>query len=203
MISAESYFVSAIGTDSGKTLVSAILVNALKAVYWKPIQCGFPKDSDTIKELTNGQSHILPDGRVFKTPASPHFAARKEDQYIHVSEFKLPNHNGPMIVEGAGGLMVPINDNETMAELILQLQLPLVLVINHYLGSLNHSLLTLEVINVKKIPLAGIVFNGVDFQDAEPIILKRTNAPVLFRLPTLESVNSKTVGSFSQTLTQN
>lgn len=181
-----AYFVTAIHTDSGKTFSSAILLHHLKADYWKPIQCGFPGDSEFIREVAPFSTTLHPERHRLQTPASPHFAARKEEVTIELSDFRLPDTNGrPLIVEGAGGLMVPLNSKNTLADLISHLNIPVILVINHYLGALNHSLLTLAELERREIPIAGIIFNGEDFQGAEEIILSRTQSPCLLRIPTL------------------
>lgn len=196
----KNVFVSAIGTDSGKTLVASILVKKWKAAYWKPIQCGTPTDSETISSLCGRQTPIFPETHFLKTPASPHFAASQESVEIHLTDFQLPKNSSPLVVEGAGGLMVPINRSQTSADLIQFLEIPLVLVVNHYLGSLNHSLLTLQEIKRREIPLFGIVFNGVDFQDAESIILEKAQVPCLFRMDRWEEVDAKSVDTFCETL---
>lgn len=182
----KAYFVTAIHTDSGKTFTSNILVHSLKADYWKPIQCGLPGDREYIQRQAPSGTTIHPERHRLLTPASPHFAAEKEGINIRLEDFKLPDTKGkPLIVEGAGGLLVPINGQETIADLVVHLKLPVILVINHYLGALNHSLLTLAELEKRQIPITGIVFNGDDFQGAEEIILSRTNAPCLLRIPTL------------------
>lgn len=193
-------FVSAIGTDSGKTLVSAILVKKWKADYWKPIQCGTPTDSKTIARFCGCQTQIFPETYLLKTPASPHFAASQEAAEIQLTDFKMPQTNSPLVVEGAGGLLVPINRKQTIADLIQFLKIPLVLVVNHYLGSLNHSLLTLQEIKRREIPFSGIVFNGEDFQDAESIILDKAQVPCLFRMDRWEAIDANSVENFCKTL---
>lgn len=193
MLLTTSCFVTAIGTDSGKTVVSAILAKALNATYWKPIQCGLPRDTETIEDLCGSNVKTLPERFLFQTPASPHFAAQQEGIEINLSHFSLPQNGQQMIVEGAGGLLVPINKAHTIADLVKHLKIPLILVINHYLGSLNHSLLTLEVIRNQNLPMAGLIFNGTDFQQAEPIILSRAHAPVLARIPKINSLSSNFV----------
>ena len=183
-------FVSAIHTDSGKTLASALLCLALQADYWKPVQCGFPTDSDQIRSWLGTGVHVHPEQYRLRTPASPHFAAAMEPAAIRVSDFRLPvTQSRNLVVEGAGGLLVPLNENETLADLIQALDLPLVLVVNHYLGALNHSLLTLREIHRRGIRLAGLIFNGTDFQDAESVLLRAAGCPCLLRLPRLEEIS--------------
>lgn len=197
-----SFFISAIGTDVGKTVVSAIFLTHLKASFWKPIQCGTPTDSDQIRKWLP-EVKIFPERYLLKTPASPHFAAEREQVNIQLADFTLPKSDGYLIIEGAGGLLVPINQTETQADLISHLNIPVVLVVRHYLGSINHSLLTISEIHRREIPLAGIVFIGTDFQDAETIILSHSNAKCLFRLPEFPEINAKMVVDFSLRLDLN
>lgn len=183
-------FVSAIHTDSGKTLASALLCLALKADYWKPVQCGLPADSDQISHWLGTGVRVHPERHRLSTPASPHYAAAMEQTAIRVSDFSLPASQGRnLVVEGAGGLLVPLNEDETLADLILATGLPLILVINHYLGAISHSLLTLSEIHRRGIPLAGLIFNGTDFQDAESVLLRAAGCPCLLRLPRLEEIS--------------
>jgi dethiobiotin synthetase len=189
-------FVSAIGTDSGKTLVSAILTKKWQASYWKPIQCGTPTDSEEISKLCGPETFVFPEVHFLKTPASPHFAARQEGREINLSDFSLPETPGSLVVEGAGGLLVPINRTQTIADLVQHFDLPLVLVVNHYLGSLNHSLLTIHEINRRQMPIYGIVFNGIDFQDAESVILEAAQVPCLFRIQKWPEVSAESISAF-------
>ena len=172
------YFISAIGTDSGKTLISAILVEALKAHYWKPIQAGLPKDIDQVEKLvSNKESIFLKERFCLASPMSPHAAAKIDNVEIKLSDFELPKEskNKNLIVEGAGGLFVPINYSKNgkadyVIDVIEKLQLPLILVCNLYLGSINHSMLSLEAIKNRNIKLKGIIFNGKSNSDSEQII---------------------------------
>ena len=196
----QTFFVTAIGTDSGKTLVSAIIAKKLLATYWKPIQCGTPTDTNQIKSWFGEKIETLPERWMLSTPASPHFAAAHEQKEVLVSDFILPEIDGNLVIEGAGGLMVPLNQKETTADLISHLSVPVVLVINHYLGSLNHSLLTINELNRRKIQIAGIVFNGENFQDAEGIILNLAGCKCWLRLPVLEKIDSKVIGFWADKL---
>lgn len=191
------FFVTAIGTDSGKTLVSAILTKRLSATYWKPIQCGEPTDRSQIEKWFGNAIKILPERHFLSTPASPHFAAQKELTEIQLSDFELPKVEGAFVVEGAGGLLVPLNQNDTIADLILHFRLPVVLVVNHYLGSLNHSLLTVNELNRRGIEIAGIVFNGENFQNAEDIILKQAKCKCWLRIPRLEMLNEDVISDLA------
>lgn len=190
-------FVTAIGTDSGKTVVSAILAKALNADYWKPVQSGQPADSDTVKELTAGTVKIHPEQYVFKTPASPHYAAAVENRAIELDEFKIPQTDRPLIIEGAGGLMVPLNEHHLMIDLIKKLDCRIVLVSNIYLGSINHTLLSVEALKKRGMPIDHLVFNGAENLSTENIIKTFTQAPVLFRLDQEENVNPEIIEKYA------
>ena len=168
---AQPIFITGIGTGIGKTLVAAIVTEALQADYWKPVQAGYQEgtDSSLIKEyLSNSSSVVHPELYKLKLAVSPHIAAREENILIDIAEIKtrLEEINGGfqhkkinIIIEGAGGLMVPLNDHEFVADLIKQLQAKVILVSRNYLGSINHSLLTAEVCRYYKLEVLGWIFN--------------------------------------------
>ncbi|MEQ8808331.1 MAG: dethiobiotin synthase, partial [Imperialibacter sp.] len=150
------YFVTAIGTDSGKTLVSAIVCEALHADYWKPIQAGMPRDTDTVQSLvSNEKTQFHPEAYLLNTPASPHAAAKADGVEISLTKVKLPKTDNCLIIEGAGGLMVPLNDYDFIGDLIIELKAEVILVANLYLGSINHTLLSAEYLKAHKVPVAG------------------------------------------------
>ena len=149
-----SYFITGIGTDIGKTLISAIMAEALHADYWKPVQAGYEDgtDSEWVREmLTNKTSVVHEESYKLKLPASPHIAAYEEG--IEISLDKIvddkPVTDNTLIIEGAGGLMVPLNENEFVIDLIKKLDATVIIVSKNYLGSINHSLLTAKVLNAK------------------------------------------------------
>lgn len=177
------FFITGISTDVGKTVVSAIVAEALQASYWKPIQAGDLDNSDSIKlkNLTKNVC-VLPEAYRLTTPQSPHAAARV-DQVDIPAKIDLPRVEGSLIVEGAGGLLVPINDTgTTIADLAKQWALPVIIVSRHYLGSINHTLLTIEVLKSRKMDIAGIIFVGDENRETEQIIA-RTGVPVFGRIP--------------------
>jgi dethiobiotin synthetase len=179
------YFVTGIGTDVGKTVAAAILTEALHADYWKPVQAGALDftDTDTVISLvSNPVSSFHPEAYRLKMAASPHRAAAAEGIEIDVHNIRLPQSENNLIVEGAGGLMVPLNKRFLMLDLVQQLGLEVVLVSRNYLGSINHTLLTAEVLRYRKIPVAGIIFNGEENAASEDFIIKYTN---LRRLPSI------------------
>lgn len=187
-------FVSGIGTEVGKTVVSAILTRALQADYWKPIQSGDLHASDSMKVQALSQVPVQqfhPETYRLQTPASPHYSAALDDVIINLETFHLPATDNFLIVEGAGGLLVPLNEQHTMLDLIEHLQLPVVLVSQHYLGSINHSLLSLQCLAEREIPLAGLIFNGPETPSTSSIIEKMSGTEALFHLPQLEAVDEK------------
>lgn len=194
------YFVTAIGTDSGKTLVSALLCQALGAHYWKPVQAGLPADTDQVKAwVTHPDFQAWPERYRLQHPMSPHAAARREGVSLQVSDFTLPSHSN-LIVEGAGGLLVPINEEHTVADLIAHLNLPIILVANLYLGSINHTLLTLQEIKHRGLRLAGLVFNGPPNEDSQRVIEARAQVPVLFHLLPQDVIDTQRVASLAAEL---
>jgi dethiobiotin synthetase len=179
------YFVTGIGTDVGKTVAAAILTEALHADYWKPVQAGALDftDTDTVMSLVSNPASVFhPEAYRLKMAASPHRAAAAEGIEIDLHNIKLPQTKNNMIVEGAGGLMVPLNKRFLMLDLVQQLGLEVVLVSRNYLGSINHTLLTAEVLRYRKVPVAGIIFNGEENAASEDFIVKYTS---LRRLPSI------------------
>lgn len=196
-----SYFVTAIDTDSGKTLVSAILCEALGADYWKPIQAGLPKDSDRIKELiTNSRTRIHPEKFLLKTPASPHASAKIDNIEINMNDFDLPDTKNNLIVEGAGGCLVPINDKEFVIDIIKKLNIEVILVADLYLGSINHTLLTAEALKKRSISLTGIIFNGESNPESERIILRHSGLKLLARIEKAKTIDSELVLKYASVL---
>lgn len=192
-------FVSAIGTDSGKTVCSAILTEAFYADYWKPVQCGYPRDCESVELLiSNSQTLVHPESQLLLVPESPHAAARKEGRTIDLQEIQVPNTNNHLIIEGAGGLMVPINDNDLMADMVKQWDIPIVLVSNHYLGSINHTLLSIEVIKRRGLKILGIVFNGKENPESEQVILRNSEVPLLFRINKEKQINRKVISAYAE-----
>ena len=181
----KGFFVTGIGTDIGKTVVSAILVEALKADYWKPIQAGNLDftDSDFIKEYTINHQDIHVEEYLFSEPVSPHLAAELDFNTIDTHHIKLPKSNNYFIVEGAGGLMVPLTENYLIKDLIKKIQLPVIVVSMSYLGSINHTLLTIEVLKQNNIPIAGIIFNNEHNLESENYILNYTGIKLLGKIP--------------------
>ncbi len=170
-------FITGIGTDVGKTIVSAIVVEKLKADYWKPVQSGDLHYTDTMKVrdlVSNQQSVFHPEAYRLTQPFSPHKAADLDGVEIHMREIKLPQTNNRLIVEGAGGLMVPLNKEHLMIDLITQLDAEVILVSRNYLGSINHTLLSIEALINRGIDIKAIVFNGKPDEYSQNIIQEQT-----------------------------
>tara|TARA_Y100001968_G_scaffold333191_1_gene394625 strand:- start:4181 stop:4843 length:663 start_codon:yes stop_codon:yes gene_type:complete len=192
----QSIIVCGTDTDIGKTVVSALLVQGLNAFYWKPIQSGLLDDSDsnTVSKILNlPQERIISELYKFKTPVSPHWAAEKEKKWIDPNSLKLPIRNQPLIIETAGGLMVPINRDLLQINLIQKWNLPVVLVAKSGLGTLNHTLLSLEALKKREIPILGIILNGEIHQDNPKTLEQFGKIPIIAQLPRLKELSSKTL----------
>lgn len=177
-------FITGISTDVGKTIASAIIVEALQADYWKPIQAGDLEHSDTHKVqslITNTQSQFHPNSYALQTPASPHLAAAKDGITIDLNQIKEPHTTNHLVIEGAGGILVPLNDTESVVD-IIQPDYKVIVVSRHYLGSINHTLLTVEALQNRKIQVAGIIFSGEENISSEQIILNRTGVICIGRI---------------------
>jgi len=157
------YFVSGTDTDVGKTVASAWLMLHLEASYWKPIQAGLDGETDeaAVRRMTGAsESRFVPSTYALPDPMSPHEAARRAGVTIGLDRFELPDVPGPLVVEGAGGLMVPLNDTAYVIDLIAQLGLPTILVCRSTLGTINHTLLSLEALRRRGLAVAGAILNG-------------------------------------------
>ena len=205
-----TYFISGTDTNVGKTIVSAVLATKLEAHYFKPIQCGLNKmnlkDSEVVKSLSN-KAKILNELYFLKKPLSPFVAAKQEKKKIDVNkilQFVKNFKTKKLVIEGAGGLNVPINSNYLMSDLCQKLNTPLILVSRTKLGTINHTLMSLEVIKKKKINLLGIIFFGKkELETIETIkffgkkILKK-NIKILGRLPVAKELSKNTIQAFTK-----
>lgn len=196
----DTYFVTGIGTNVGKTIVSAILTQALQADYWKPIQAGDLDYSDThkVKALVSNDNTVFhPNSFSLNHPMSPHAAAHLEGVEITVAAIQRPVTKNSLVIEGAGGLLVPINNRETVLDLILPTD-KLVLVSRNYLGSINHTLLSLEVIKQRGLTCFGIVFGGDENKATEEVILEISGASMLGRIEEEPYFDSNVVEEYAQ-----
>lgn len=179
-----TYFITGISTEVGKTIASAIVTEALEADYWKPVQAGELDHSDTHKVkylVSNDISQYHDNSYALHTPMSPHAAAEIDDVKITMSSIKRPKTSNNLVVEGAGGLLVPLNDRETIIDLI-QPKDKVIIVSRHYLGSINHTLLTVEALKNRNLTIAGIIFSGEEHPTTEAIITKMANVPIIGRI---------------------
>ncbi|PWT95342.1 MAG: dethiobiotin synthase [Bacteroidetes bacterium] len=195
------FFVTGIGTGIGKTVCAAIIAESLGYDYWKPVQAGFEDGTDTewVKTvITDGSQRVHAESYKLKMPASPHIAAREESLKISLpkikSDFesirkKITDKKQGLVIEGAGGLLVPLNENEFVIDLAQSLNAKLILVSKNYLGSINHSLLTASVIKSRGIPVEGWIFND-QFMNYEKEIVEWTGYPNLGSIPRTSNLNS-------------
>ena len=197
------FFVTGIGTEIGKTVVSSILTEYLQADYWKPVQSGDLHLTDTMKVqalVSNTKSYFHPERHRLNAPLSPHASAALDGVQIQLSDFTLPQTSNHLIVEGAGGLMVPLNDQDLMIDLIQQLGIPVILVSRNYLGSINHTVLSIEALQRRDIPIAGIVINGEPNPATETFIESRSALPILFRVGQFSEISKEEIQRFTQSL---
>lgn len=194
------YFITGIGTEIGKTVVSAIVVEALKADYWKPIQAGELDHSDTdkVKEWISNKTSNFFDGTYNLTTAmSPHAAAEIDGITIDVDAIKAPQTSNALVIEGAGGLLVPLNNENTILDLIKN-EYKIIVVSRHYLGSINHTLLTLNELKHKGLKVSGIVFNGDSNETTEAIIEKMGQVEVIGRVSEEAKINRAFVKKYAK-----
>jgi dethiobiotin synthetase len=196
----QTIFVTGIGTGVGKTVISAILAEALQADYWKPIQAGYDEgtDSDWVRSvLSNTKSKVYPEVYRLKLAASPHLAAREEGRTISLEKIfssfsQLVAPGRRLIMEGAGGLLVPLNEHELVLDLIRKLNAKAILVSRNYLGSINHSLLTAQVCRQKGLRVAGWIFND-HFMDYENDIVQWSGYPCLASVGKMECIDKEMI----------
>lgn len=199
-------FVTGIGTDVGKTVVSAILAEALHADYWKPVQTGsfFSTDAAKIKKyISNTDTVIHPESFVLKQYMSPHAAAEHEGQEITLDKIVPPETSNTLIIEGAGGLMVPLNDKEFIVDIITKLNAQVVLVIQNYLGSINHSILSIDALKSRGISVLGLVFNGAPHKLSEDIILSYSGLKCLGRINKENVINKEVISKYAALFKEN
>ena len=177
-------FVTGISTDVGKTITSAIIVEALEADYWKPVQAGDLENSDSHKiksKISNTKTKIFDNSYKLNTPASPHLAAEIDGITIDLKQIKEPKTDNHLVIEGAGGIFVPLNEKDTIIDLI-QPDYKIVVVSRHYLGSINHTLLTVEAIKNRGFDVHGIIFSGSENKSTESLILNKTGIKFIGRI---------------------
>lgn len=195
-------FVTGIGTDVGKTIASAIITEALEADYWKPVQAGDLDNSDSHKiqsYISNSKTRIFPNSYALNTPASPHYSAQVDGVTIDVGEIKEPVTDNHLVIEGAGGLYVPLNDKDTIADIIMP-DYKVIVVSRHYLGSINHTLLTIETLKNRKVTIGGIIFNGEINKATEDVILGKTGITMIGRIEPEPYFDKNVVSEYADSL---
>mgnify|MGYP001358725147 CR=1 FL=1 len=198
----QHFILTGIGTEVGKTVASAIVCEAMGWDYWKPVQAGdlHHTDSHKVDQWTSENTKILTEAFRLNTPASPHYAANIDGINIQIEDISLPEHPKTILVEGAGGLMVPLNKDQNYIDLFQRWNKPVILVSRNYLGSINHTLLSVEALKNKGIPIAGILFNGPENPSTEEVIAHQTGTSILGRIPDLEVVNKSTISAIAKQL---
>ena len=193
-------FVTGIGTEVGKTVVSAILTEALQADYWKPVQAGDLDYSDThkVKDMVSNSKSVFHDESfALNHPMSPHAAAERDGVEISLGELKIPETENHIVIEGAGGLMVPLNRKDCIIDLIEDLGVEVVLVSRNYLGSINHTLLSVAALVSRGISIKGVIFNDEENVDTESVILKMTGLKCLGRVEMEEDLTQEVISNYA------
>lgn len=197
-----TFFITGISTEVGKTVAAAIITEALQADYWKPIQAGDLDNSDThkVKRLVlNDISQYHDNAFALNTPMSPHASAKMDNITISANKIKRPKTKNTLVIEGAGGVLVPINDTETVAQLIAPTD-KVIIVSRHYLGSINHTLMTVEVLKARKLNIAGILFSGDEHPTTEAIIAKMSQVPIIGRIDEEPYIDANVVSEYADRL---
>ncbi|WP_152285849.1 dethiobiotin synthase [Flavicella marina] len=197
-------FITGISTEVGKTLVSAIVTEALEADYWKPVQAGELDYSDTDKVaemISNTITTFHQNSYALETPMSPHAAAEIDQIQINIDSIICPNTNNNLVIEGAGGLLVPLNDHDTILD-IIKPDYKIIVVSRHYLGSINHTLLTTQLLQEKGFDVS-IIFSGDAHPTTESIIAKKTDAKIIGRIDEEKSINKETIKKYAQRFREN
>lgn len=198
-------FITGIGTDVGKTIASSIVVEALEADYWKPIQAGDLDNSDSHKiesYISNDKTVIHENSYLLNTPASPHLAAQIDGISINLNQIIEPSTKNHLVIEGAGGLFVPLNNADCVIDLV-GVDYKVVVVSRHYLGSINHTLLTIEALQNRKINIAGIIFNGNENKATEEIILSKTGIKCIGRINEEPYFDKNVILEYADTFREN
>lgn len=198
-----SITIAGIHTGIGKTVCSAIICQAMGYDYWKPVQAGELNESDSIfikKNVTHQHCIVHPERYQLTIPASPHYAAELDGLEIKATDIVLPQTGNSIVVETAGGIMSPLSDTFLNIDMVEQLNLPVIVVSNNYLGSINHTLLTVEALRQRKVPVKGLVFCGNEFTSTRDFILQYTQLPLLFSIPQFDKITPVVIADFAKTV---
>ena len=198
-------FISGIGTEIGKTIASAVLVEKLQADYWKPVQSGELENSDSMlveRLISNRKTIIHPEAYRLTQPFSPHKSAALDGITIDLDNIHLPKTDNQLIIEGAGGLMVPLNEKDLIVDLIKKFDAEVILVSKNYLGSINHTLLSVELLKKRSIPIRKLIFCGESNPSSEDAIYSQTGLDIL-RIPFFNVLNKEKIAEFANQLSYN
>ncbi|SDA34019.1 dethiobiotin synthase [Sphingomonas sp. NFR15] len=187
----KTIIVTGTDTDAGKTVFAAGLAAALGAAYWKPVQAGLDDGTDAARVAALGVTRVLPEAYRLNTPCSPHRAAEIDGVTIDPARLTPPNVDGPLVIEGAGGVLVPVTRTLLFADLFARWGHPVVLVARTALGTINHSLLSIEALRARGVPILGVAFNGDANEDSEATIAAIGGVKRLGRLPRLETLDAE------------
>jgi dethiobiotin synthetase len=201
-----SIIIAGIHTGIGKTVCSAVICQALGYDYWKPVQAGELDNTDSIfiqRNVTNPKCFVHPERYRLTMPASPHYAAAQDGLQISATDFVLPQTSNSLLVETAGGIMSPLSNSLLNIDLVAQLNLPAIVVSNNYLGSINHTLLSVIALQQQNIPIKGLVFCGETVESTRGFILQYTNLPLLFSIPQFKNINAEVIADFAKTVSIN
>jgi hypothetical protein len=201
----DTYFITGISTEVGKTISSAIVVESLQADYWKPIQSGDLDNSDTMKVkslISNSISTFFPSSYEFDYPASPHLSAQMEGRHIELAHIKRPHSSNTLVIEGAGGLFVPLNERNTILDLMLPTD-KIVLISRHYLGSINHTMLSVEALQRRGLNIFGIIFSGEENTATESWIASYTQIPIIGRIEEEPFFDKNTIKKYADLFKKN
>ncbi len=190
------YFVTGIDTNIGKTVFSAILCKRINADYFKPIQCGDLNESDTIK-MTRWGINSHPENLRLPLPKSPNFAS---SEIIDLDKIKMPQTQNNLVVEGAGGVLVPLNQTDFIIDLAIKWNLPVIIVCKSYLGSLNHTLLTVEALRARNIQIKGLVFNGESNEQSENFLKEKTRLKILLKISPEKEISTDVIERYAKEL---
>ncbi len=184
--------IAGIHTNIGKTIASAVIAEAISADYWKPVQAGKDeRDAELLKKLlTNGQDRVYNEAVVLSQPLSPHTAAEIDNVEVDYKKFAWPKTDKILLVETAGGLLSPMSADATMADFIAYYNLPVILVSLNYLGSINHTLLTIEVLRSRGITVKGLIMNGLENESSENFITAYSDMPIIARIPYINDISN-------------
>ena len=192
-----------IHTDIGKTICSAVMVQALGCDYWKPIQAGGLAHSDTLRVrelITRTDVCLHPEAHQFERAASPHAAARAENTYVHLDDLSPPYTTRPLLIETAGGVCSPMTQQHTVADVLAHFAVPTLLVVRHYLGSISHTLSAIDALNTRGVHLLGLLVNGEPNSDSEQFISEYARVPILARIDELPHISRTSIHMQAQRL---